>query len=203
LPDIDLVLFDIGGVLAAFAGLPVIQELTGAADELEVAARWLQSPWVRRFEAGGCTDEEFATGMLAEWGFPYTPEEFLENFLMWLADPFDGAEQLVKDTAARTTVGCLSNTNALHWRAKISHWPLTSLFEYRFRSYELKAVKPDAEIYERVIGRLPITPERVLFLDDNAVNVEGARAVGLRSEQVRGVAEARAALSSYGLLAES
>jgi HAD superfamily hydrolase (TIGR01509 family) len=178
----------------------VIQELTGASDELEVAARWLESPWVRRFESGGCTEQEFAIGMLAEWDFTYTADEFLENFLVWLADPFDGAEQLIRETAASTKVGCLSNTNALHWRAKISHWPLTSLFEYRFVSYELGAVKPDAEIYERVIQRLPTTPDRVLFIDDNAINVEGARASGLRSEQVRGVAEARAALSSYGLV---
>jgi putative hydrolase of the HAD superfamily len=138
--------------------------------------------------------------MLAEWDFPYTPDEFLENFLVWLGDPSDGAEQLIRETAARTKVGCLSNTNGLHWRAKISHWPLTSLFEYRFLSYELGAVKPDAEIYERVIQRLPTTPDRVLFVDDNAINVEGARASGLRSEQVRGVTEARAALSGYGLV---
>lgn len=64
--DIDLVLFDIGGVLADFAGLAVIAELTGTT-ELEVAARWLMSPWVRRFEAGECSEQEFATGVVAEW----------------------------------------------------------------------------------------------------------------------------------------
>jgi len=199
-PTVELVLFDIGGVLAGFAGLPVMRELTGAADELVVAARWMESPWVRRFESGGCTEQEFATGMLTEWGFPYTPEEFLENFLVWLGEPFDGAEQLIRDVAGHTMVGCLSNTNPLHWRNKISHWPLTALFEYRFLSFELDAVKPDFEIYERVIERLPLRPNRVLFVDDNAVNVEAARSSGLHAEQVRGVAEARAALSRFGLV---
>ncbi len=37
-------------------------------------------------------------------------------FLSWLGDPFDGAEQMVRDTKDHATVGCLSNTNALHWR---------------------------------------------------------------------------------------
>lgn len=199
-PDIELVLFDIGGVLAAFDGLAVMQRLTGAADELEVAARWLESPWVRRFESGRCTEDEFANGMLAEWDFPYTPAEFLENFLVWLGQPFDGAEDLIRDTAANAKVGCLSNTNALHWRSKISRWPLTKLFEYPFVSYELGAVKPDAEIFARVVERLPTTRDRVLFLDDNAVNIEGARVSGFRSERVRGVSEARATLTTYGLL---
>jgi glucose-1-phosphatase len=197
---IDIVLFDLGGVIADFAGLPVIRELTGAASDLDVASRWLMSPWVRRFESGGCSEQEFAEGVVAEWEFPFTPEEFLEKFLSWLGDPFDGAEQMIRDTKAHVTVGCLSNTNEFHWRKLISKWPLTSLFEYRFLSFELGAVKPDREIYERVLERLPVPASRVLFLDDNAVNVEGARAAGLRAEQARGVAEARAVLSSYALI---
>ena len=40
----------------------------------------------------------------------------------------------------------------------------------------------------------------VLFLDDNQVNVDGARAAGFRSERTRGVAEARAALVAAGVL---
>lgn len=198
--QIEVVLFDIGGVLARFAGLSVLRELTGTASELDVAARWLMSPWVRKFESGQCSDLDFATGLVAEWDLPYTAEEFLAIFPTWLEDPFDGAEQMVRDTSTRVGVGCLSNTNSLQWRGMISHWPLSRYFEYRFLSFELGAVKPDALIYERVIERLPVPPGQVLFLDDNPRNVEGAHALGLRTEQAEGVAQARAALSRYGLL---
>jgi putative hydrolase of the HAD superfamily len=199
-PAIGVVLFDIGGVLAEWLGLPVMRELTGAASDLDVAGRWLMSPWVRRFEAGDCSEQEFAEGVVAEWEFPFTPEEFLEKFLSWLDDPFDGAEQMVRETKAHATVGCLSNTNSLAWREIISHWPLTPLFEYRFLSFEMGAVKPDREIFGLVVERLPVPPDRVLFLDDNAINVEGALASGLRAEQARGVQEARAVLTRYALL---
>ena len=84
---IEVVLFDIGGVLAEWIGLPVMRELTGADSDLDVAGRWLMSPWVRRFESGDCSDQEFAEGVVAEWGFPFTPEQFLQKFLSWLADP--------------------------------------------------------------------------------------------------------------------
>jgi glucose-1-phosphatase len=197
--EIDLVLFDIGGVLADFAGLTVMRELTGAS-ELDLAARWLMSPWVRRFEAGQCSEQEFATGVIAEWDFPFGPEEFLTQFLSWLSGPFAGAEQMVRDTKAHVTVGCLSNTNALHWRELISKWPLTQLFEYPLLSFELGAVKPDRELFERALERLPFATDRVLFIDDNPLNVDGALAAGLRAEQGRGVAEARAVLSRYALL---
>jgi putative hydrolase of the HAD superfamily len=198
--QIEIVLFDIGGVLARFAGLEVLRELTGAASELEVSARWLMSPWVRRFESGGCGDEEFGAGIVAEWQLPYSAAEFLEIFPGWLEDPFDGAEQMVRETSERVGVGCLSNTNSLQWRGKISHWPISKYFEHRFLSFELQAVKPDAVIYERVIERLPVPPANVLFLDDNALNVEGASAAGLRAEQAVGVAETRAVLARHALL---
>jgi HAD superfamily hydrolase (TIGR01509 family) len=200
---IEVVLFDIGGVLAEWTGPPVMRELTGAASDLDVASRWLMSPWVRRFESGDCSAQEFAEGVVAEWKFPFTPEEFLEKFLTWLGDPFAGAEQMVRETKAHATVGCLSNTNSLAWREVISHWPLTPLFEYRFLSFELGAVKPDREIFELVVEQLPVPPDRVLFLDDNAVNVEGALAAGLRAEQARGVDEARAVLTRYALLSSA
>jgi glucose-1-phosphatase len=198
--QIEIVLFDIGGVLARFAGLAVLKELTGSTSELDVGARWLMSPWVRRFESGKCSDLEFAAGIVAEWQLPYSATEFLEIFPTWLDEPFDGAEQMVRDTAARVSVGCLSNTNSLQWRGMISHWPLSRYFEHRFLSFELGAVKPDREIYERVIKRLPVPPSNVLFLDDNPLNVEGARAAGLRAEQADGAAEAGGVLERYALL---
>ncbi len=196
---VRIVLFDIGGVLARFRGLEVLRELTGAGSEHEVAARWLMSPWVRRFESGGCTDEEFALGVVQEWQLPYSATEFLDRFPDWLDEPFEGAERMVRETAERIPVGCLSNTNALQWRTKISHWTLAERFTHRFLSFELGAVKPDRLIYERVIERLPAAPDLVLFLDDNPLNVEGARAAGLRAEQAEGVAQARAALARHGV----
>ena len=179
----EIVLFDIGGVLARFAGLEVLRELTGSESELEVAARWLMSPIVRSFESGFCSNEEFAAGVVEEWGLPYTAAQFLEIFPTWLEGPFEGAEQLVRDASARVGVGCLSNTNALQWDGMISHWPLSALFEHRFLSFDLGAVKPDPGIYTLVVECLPVPPGRVLFLDDNPLNVEGADAAGLRAEQ--------------------
>ena len=198
--QIEIVLFDIGGVLARFAGLEVLRELTGAESELDVSARWLMSPWVRRFESGACTDGEFSAGIVEEWGLPYSGEEFLEVFPTWLDPPFEGGEQLLADTAERVGVGCLSNTNSLQWRGMISQWPLSRYFEHRFLSFELGAVKPDRVIFERVIERLPVPADKALFLDDVALNVEGARAAGLRAEQAVGVGQARAVLERYGLI---
>lgn len=195
-----VVLFDIGGVLAPFEGLADLRRLTGES-EADAATRWLRSPTVRSFESGACDELAFARGVIAEWGFELSPEQFLEQFRGWLGDPYPGADALVCETASRTRVGCLSNTNGLQWRERISRWPLTARFQERLLSFELGAVKPDREIFTRALARLEVPAESVLLLDDNEHNVAGARAAGMRAEQALGVGGARAALVGHGLVA--
>ena len=99
--------------------------------------------------------------------------------------------------------GCLSNTNALHWQDNFGRWPILDAFDFRFLSFELGHVKPDKELFEHVARLLPSSPTRVLFLDDNAVNVDGAAAAGFTAVQVRGVDEARQALIAMRVLSAS
>jgi putative hydrolase of the HAD superfamily len=57
------------------------------------------------------------------------------------------------------------------------------LFDVSCYSYELGAVKPDPAYFERAVERIGVDPATVLFVDDLADNVEGARATGLRAER--------------------
>jgi putative hydrolase of the HAD superfamily len=50
-------------------------------------------------------------------------------------------------------------------------------------SYEVRAVKPQAVIYERCLTGLNTAPERTLFLDDRIENVQGAEALGMSATQ--------------------
>ena len=97
-------------------------------------------------------------------------------------------------------IGCLSNTNTVHWQHQVERWPLLELFDYRFLSFDLGLVKPDPEVYRAVAGLLPVLPDRVLFLDDNEINTEAARSHGFRSEQVYGVGEAERVLVEVGVI---
>jgi putative hydrolase of the HAD superfamily len=156
---------------------------------------------VRTFERGGCSPEDFAAGVVREWDLPVAPEDFLAAFLSWPGAPLPGADALLGDVQLTVAVGCLSNTNALHWNHHSTRWPLLGAFDFRFLSFELGIVKPDREVFERVAGLLPAPPDRVLFLDDNAVNVDGAASAGFVARRVRGVGEARQALVAARVLA--
>jgi len=197
---VDIVLFDLGGVLIELGGVPVMRELTGIGSDDEVWQRWLTCPWVRSFERGQCSADEFAGGVVSDWELPVSPDRFLEMFRDWPRGPIPGAWELLAEVRSIIPIGCLSNTNVLHWEHQVAQWSILDEFDFRFLSFELGLVKPDAELFEEVSDRLPVGPERVLFLDDNSLNTEAARSSGFPAEHVRGVGEARRALIDTGVL---
>ncbi len=198
--EIDVVLFDLGGVLFDFGGVDAMKALAAIDDDEEVWRRWLGCRWVRAFERGDCSAAEFAHGVVHDWSLPIGPEEYLAAFRSWVAGPFVGADELVRETQRNLRVGCLSNTNPLHWDENESRWELLRAFDDRFLSFEMGCVKPDRELFDRVAEILGRPRDRVLFLDDNAINVDGAIAAGFRAERTVGVDAARRVLSAAGLV---
>ncbi len=197
---IEFVLFDLGGVLIDPGGVEPMRELSGLASDDEVWARWLSCRWVRRFEAGLCSPEAFAAGVVSDWGLPLAPAEFLDTFSAWPGLPYPGALEVVAEVRQQLPVGCLSNTNAVQWVANCEGTPVVEAFAYRFLSFELGLVKPDRAIFDLVAARLPARRGRVLFLDDNQANVDAAVAAGFEARRVRGVDAARAVLVDAGVL---
>ena len=57
-----------------------MRRLTGIDSDESLWERWLECEAVRHFERGTTSPEEFASGMVAEWQLPITPEDFLRDF---------------------------------------------------------------------------------------------------------------------------
>lgn len=74
----------------------------------------------------------------------------------------------------------------------------------RFRdivvSGDEKLVKPDAAIFRLALRRFGVAAQDAFFIDDNAANVAGAEAVGIRSHLFRDAATLRGEMAALGLL---
>jgi epoxide hydrolase-like predicted phosphatase len=84
-----------------------------------------------------------------------------------------------------------------HWRAKL---PIDEIFELVVDSAWVGMRKPEPEIYELTLERLgSVDPTCCLFVDDNELNVEAARELGMHAVHFRSneqaIPEIRAALS--------
>ena len=195
---IDVVLFDLGGVLVELGGMGDIAVFAGEDDEDEIWRRWLSCPWVRRFERGECSEHEFALGMVETWSMPVDPPTFLEAFAAWPKGLLPGATDLVRTTGNQVRVACLSNTNTVHAERQWAEFGIHELFDGLYLSHEMGHVKPDRAAFDHVVAAIDLPAERILFLDDNQINVDGARAAGLSAERTVGVEQARAALTARG-----
>jgi HAD superfamily hydrolase (TIGR01509 family) len=199
--EVEFVLFDLGGVLIELGGVASLQELTEAVSDESIWHRWLTSTWVRRFERGECSESEFSTGFVDEWQLDMSPQRFLDLFRHWPIGPFPGTAELLVEVHQSVPIGCLSNTNSMHWSYQTSRWPMLGMFDFRFLSFELGLVKPDRAIFQAVADQLHVRRDHILYFDDVALNADAARSFGFRSEQVRGIDEVRTVLMDIGLLA--
>jgi len=197
---IRVVLFDLGGVLVELGGIHHWKKLTNQMDDDAIWRNWLSCPVVRAFETGQCSSLEFATGMVERHGLDISAEEFIDAFAGWPKGLFPGAHEIVDGVADHVQVGCFSNTNELHWNGQQGWEHIQNLFDVHFLSYLMGHAKPDREAFEHVAEELDCQPGEIFFVDDNIINVDGARACGIEAHVAKGPDDAHRLLSDFGLM---
>jgi putative hydrolase of the HAD superfamily len=113
----DLLLFDLGGVLVENVGPARLATwLPTASTQAAILDQWLMSPTVRAFERGQMAVEDFAAAIVRELGLAVSPAYFLADFARWVHGLYPGALDLLRQLASAYPLGCLSNTNVMHWQ---------------------------------------------------------------------------------------
>ena len=199
--DIRVLLFDVGGVLVQLSGVDTMLEWMGnvvTADELW--PMWLQSASVRNFETGQIDAHEFADRVISEFGLAVEPQRFLESFTGWPTGLYPGTLEMLERIPRSYRRVLLSNSNALHWPKVLNDMGLGPAFDSHFVSHLTGRIKPDSDAFEHVVDSLGCPPGEVLFLDDNSLNVEAARGIGMHAIRVLGASEALRVLTDLGII---
>jgi putative hydrolase of the HAD superfamily len=98
--------------------------------------------------------------------------------------PVDGARDVLTELRGRgLKIGVLSNTLPSIGRT-LSAVGLDDLVDVALATCTLGVHKPEAQAFLLAADALGVAPGEVLFIDDKAENVEGARAVGMRAELI-------------------
>jgi HAD superfamily hydrolase (TIGR01509 family) len=197
--DIKALLFDLGGVLVDWDGITPLTLITDGRLIREKAQKfWQNSPSVKWFETGQCSDIDFALGVTAELNLSTPPDEFLVLFESWDKGPFPGAQQLIDNLSHYVPLYCLSNNNPIHWRNK-GIQELLGNFCKIFVSFEIGLMKPDPAAFQFVSDRVVELPEQILFLDDNIECVRAAQKLGFNARQAVGLDAVERIIRELGL----
>jgi epoxide hydrolase-like predicted phosphatase len=180
--DINVVLFDLGRVLMhidfdAFPnGLGLYTKDQRAPYDAPL------KPFIRLYEEGKMTTEEFLDGLFAIFDYRFPREQILEAFNGIIVADNQEIVPFVEHVKENFRIAVLSNTCACHWE-KVEHISsILKLFpkENIFTSFEVGVMKPDPKIYDTVCTSLNVRSEEVLFIDDLAENVHGAVHAGMK-----------------------
>jgi putative hydrolase of the HAD superfamily len=81
-------------------------------------------------------------------------------------------------------LGILSNTCGPHWEHLLAkrYSVLPGHFREIVLSHEVRAIKPEPDIYQLAAKRAGVPPDRIFFCDDIPAHVDAARAAGWQAE---------------------
>lgn len=198
---IRVVLFDIGGVLTELSGLTTLLSwLRNPMTAEQVAGTWINSGPVRLFETGKIEAAAFAEQMISELDLSIGSEEFLTELCTRGQRVLPGAVELVKRVPSNYTRATLCNTNTLLWKSLMKEAGLVGAFDHHFASHLTGRIKPDEDAFRHVLTTLGCNASETLFLDDNRINAEAAKKVGMKAFCVKGPLEAEHALREAKVL---
>lgn len=182
---IDNVVFDVGNVLLTFQPERILQELLPdrQADHPALLTHVFHSPYWNMLDHGVVSPEE--AFMLMGASRPALRPLIERIRVGWndhLAVIDEGVQALhaCKEHGKRCYV--LSNYASDPFEESFqNHQDIFSLFDGIVISAREKLIKPDHRIYRCLIDRFRLDPERTLFIDDSAANIEAAMDCGLQA----------------------
>lgn len=196
---INTVIFDIGMVLVYFRWRELYAELGFTGEKFEkIADATVRNPWWEEFDKGLMTTEEIIERFAAS-----APEykkdiaQIYEN-MGDIVRLYDYAIPWIQDLKNRGyKIYILSNWSKPAYDDNLdTNLRFLNLVDGAVMSFREGIIKPDEKIYELICSRYDIDPKRAVFLDDNAANIEGARAFGLNAIHFKTYEQAKAELEA-------
>jgi glucose-1-phosphatase len=199
---IKTIFFDLGNVIIPFDFKRAYSRLQLLCDYpvTEIPQRMRGTDLVSRFESGQIAAEQFVKEFSSVLELRIGYDEFCDLWSsVFLPEPLI-QESLLVDLGRRYPLMILSNTNPIHFNMIQANYPLLRHFGHCVLSYEVRALKPSARIFEEAIARAGCEAAECFFTDDLAVNVEGARQQGMDAVQFQSAAQLEGELRARGLL---
>ncbi len=199
---VDAVVFDLGGVLIDWNPRHLYRKLFDDEVEMERFLTEVCSPdWNRRLDAGGSFEE--GVGELLPRHRAQEPliRAWKERWEEMLGGEIAGTLALLEELhSAGMPLYALTNWSAETFPIGRRRFAFLDRFRHILVSGEVGLIKPDPRIFQLLIDRTGLVPERTIFVDDSQANVEAALRIGFQAIRFTGAQELRGDFARLGLL---
>jgi FMN phosphatase YigB (HAD superfamily) len=201
--EIKLVLFDMDNVLCDYdreKRVACLAELAGTTSEFVHKAIW-ETGFELLGDSGALEAADYLRGFGERIGYPLSLDQWVEARRCSMTADRSMLE-IVGRLRETVDIAVLTNNTTLVADHIDTLLPdLRPLFGSKiYTSAQFKTAKPDSRCYRLCLSELKAAPQSVLFVDDLAANVAGAREAGLFAHHHTSVDAFRQALSEHGLL---
>ncbi|HTO67306.1 MAG TPA: HAD-IA family hydrolase [Bradyrhizobium sp.] len=198
----DVLLFDLGRVVLDidFSRAIVIWASRAGCAPTDILSRFVRDEAYRRHETGQISDADYFATLRASLGIAISDDHFLEGWNAIFTGEMPGIADHLARAANHLPLYAFSNTNGAHVaHFTVAYAPLLGHFRQLYLSSTIGVRKPDKAAYDHVVGAIGVPASRILFFDDSAENVEGARACGLQAVHVSSSEDVATALAALGI----
>ncbi|MGW6281567.1 HAD family hydrolase [Kribbella sp. NPDC055071] len=198
---IDVVVFDIGGVLMDWSPDYLYAGLIPDEEERRHFLTNVTTPaWNHQQDAGRSWAEAVSELTSLHPELSELIEAYDSSWLKTIKGIFEDTAAVLTDVRALgLPTYALTNFSGEKWEVAKEAFPILTQFDGEVVSGVEQTVKPDEKIYRILIDRFDLDPARTFYTDDMQYNVDGARAVGLDAELFTGAANLREQLRARGL----
>src|SRR5690242_7035201 len=198
----DALLFDLGRVVLDidFARVMRIWASHAGCAPDDLAARFVVNDSFRDHEMGRIDDAAFFGNLRQSLGIGISDAQFLEGWnAIFTGEMPDIAASLAR-AGQRLPLYAFSNTNNAHV-VHFSHAYAGVLGHFRdiYLSNAIGLRKPEAAAFDHVVKAIGLPASRIVFFDDSADNITGARARGLTAVHVTAPDDVAKALAALGI----
>ncbi|WP_103064428.1 HAD family hydrolase [Actinomyces qiguomingii] len=201
---IEAVVFDYGNVIYAWEAVGAVAGRIPLKDWQEFVEVGEFHRWNTMADAGVPLEQILDSLSAAHPGRPdwnRILRTYWDHFIDSKTGPIPGTAAVIEALADRgVPLYALTNFNDVLFEATRHLTPLLDRFNGIVVSGREHLVKPDPAIFRLLLDRYRLDPERTLFVDDSQVNVEAARAAGMRVHRFTGAALLRTVLIEADLL---
>ena len=193
------IIFDIGNVLLEFKPLDYLKRTFNDdnIEELLYKEIFLGEEWLH-LDRGILTQDEVIKAIsLKNPKHEVYIKKCMDNWIDILT-PIEGTVNILselKDNGYKLYL--LSNFHCLAFETVYSKYDFFKHFDGGIISYKENLLKPEGEIYYKLLDTYNLNAEECLFIDDTLVNVEAARRIGINTVHFEGCEMLRKSLSEF------